>query len=362
MSSNAGAPGAVAKLARQAAPGFQRDLERWITAHVEDCATCRIVSLSVPASGGLTGETVIVGLEGAPWTSLVVKKDVRERVTNPQSSFATQARMHRILGGRSGLKVPRLLGAEYDERILGAPFLVLEFVAGSIPSDVPSYAAAGWLCEATADQRRRLWASGIDFLVRLHSWEWEPHGLGDLQFDAAGANPLERCLNYAVRMFRQEARGRTSPVCEQAIDWLRLRRPALQRQCLNWGDARIGNMIWRDFECAAVIDWEMATIGYPGMDLGWWSFFHRWSTYGQGYPELEGMCVGQALADLYAARGGGAIESFVYYEVLAAIRGLSIWLRTYDAMRAQGALPEMNPLGDAVHMVRVLEAMLAEAD
>ncbi|HEU0171685.1 MAG TPA: phosphotransferase [Acidimicrobiales bacterium] len=43
-------------------------------------------------------------------------------------------------------------------------------------------------------------------------------------------------------------------------------------QCLVWGDARLSNLIYRDFEVAAVLDWEMSGIGDPLLDLGWWLF------------------------------------------------------------------------------------------
>ena len=54
------------------------------------------------------------------------------------------------------------------------------------------------------------------------------------------------------------------------LAWLRGRQPrddGPPRPC--WGDARIGNMIFRDGRCVAVLDWEMATLGPPQMDLGW---------------------------------------------------------------------------------------------
>src|SRR5271168_1897342 len=113
----------------------------------------------------------------------------------------------------------------------------------------------------------------------------------------------------------------SAPICEHAIEWLLANLPEDPPESICWGDARIGNMIWQDFECKAVIDWEMCSLGSPAVDLGWWSFFHRWSTFGQGNPDLAGMCVGQPLADLYESRGGIHIDDFRFFEVLAAVRG-----------------------------------------
>ena len=43
---------------------------------------------------------------------------------------------------------------------------------------------------------------------------------------------------------------------------------------LNWGDARVGNILYRDFAPIAVLDWEMATVGPREVDLAWMIFLH----------------------------------------------------------------------------------------
>jgi aminoglycoside phosphotransferase (APT) family kinase protein len=359
------APSAVEKVERPGIEGFTARIEAWLAAHIPSCADSRIKSISQSASSGLSGDTYIISVErpGAAATpgTLVLRKDVQDKKTNPLSNFANLVLVQTALGDAGTLPVPRVLGAEACPDTLGAPFVVMEFVEGDIPSDVPSYAAAGWVQEATAGQRRKMWRSGIDFLVRLHAVDWREHDLGGLRVAAPGAHDLERSLNQAVSMFRHEADGQSSPICERAICWLTANLPATSRECICWGDARIGNMIWRDFECVAVIDWEMSCLGTPGIDLGWWSFFHRWSTLGQGIADLEGMVVGQSLLNLYHDRGGTRIDGFLYYEVLAAVRGLSIWLRLWKVMRAEGTVPDgVSPLGESNHMIKVLAALMNE--
>jgi aminoglycoside phosphotransferase (APT) family kinase protein len=366
VSSQRRAPSAVEKVERPGIEAFTVRIEAWLDAHIPSCAGSRITSMSQPSSGGLSGDTYIISVErpGAAATpeKLVLRKDVQDKKTNPQSHFANLVLVQTALGDAGTLPVPRILGMEASTDTLGAPFVVMECVEGDIPSDVPSYAAAGWVREATADQRRKMWQSGIDFLVRLHAIEWREHDLGGLRVEAPGADDLERSLNHAISLFRDEADGHSAPICERAISWLIANRPAVSRECISWGDARIGNMIWRDFECVAVIDWEMSSLGTPGIDLGWWSFFHRWSTFGQGIADLDGMCVGQSLVDLYHARGGSRIDDFSYYEVLAAVRGLSIWLRLWKVMRADGVFPDgMSPLDESNHMIRVLTALMDDA-
>lgn len=353
----------VGHVSRQVIEGFETKVEAWMSGHIPGFAGTRIKSLHSSSSGGLSGETHIISLAGqsAPDSQLrtiVLKKDVGDKKTNPQTNFENLVKVQMVLGDIPGFPIPRVLGSESSANILGAPFLVMEFVEGDIPADVPSYAASGWVRDATDEQRSKLWRSGIDFLVQLHRLDWRQHGLGQLRFEAAGADDLERCLNYAIDKFRNEAEGETTPLCERAISWLQANRPQPGTECICWGDARIGNIIWRNFECAAVIDWEMCSLGCPAIDVGYWSFFHRWSTFGQGLPALGGMCVGQELADLYEECGGGRIENFLYYEILATVRGLSIWLRMYKLMRADGKLPPTDPLDDSIHMVRVLRVLM----
>ena len=359
--------GVVSHVRRQIAEKFEAKVRDWLDTNVDGFAEAHIKSINSSATGGLSGETFIItaelpkALKDSPRT-IVLKKDVVDKKTNPQTSFANLVAAQTALGAIAELRVPRVLGFEPSADPLGAPFLVMEFVAGEIPADVPSYAAAGWVHDATVAQRSMLWQSGIDFLVRLHKLDWRVLGLGQLRSETSGTDDLDRSLNYIIAMFRREAAGQTSPIIERAIAWLLANRPALDSECICWGDARIGNMIWRDFECVAAIDWEMSSLGCPGIDLGWWSFFHRWSTFGQGHAQLDGMCVGPALADLYEARGGRPIEHFRYYEILATVRGLSVWLRMYQFMHAEGKLPVMNPLGESIHMLRVLQALMDQAD
>ena len=55
------------------------------------------------------------------------------------------------------------------------------------------------------------------------------------------------------------------------------RRPLARdesKPVLSWGDARLANILWRDFEPTAVLDWEAVAIGPRELDLGWMVFFH----------------------------------------------------------------------------------------
>ena len=342
---------------------MNKRIEEWIRQHVPHCSEAEVSEIRSSDASGLSGETYVVVLDNhgaysAP-SKLVLRKDVQENQTNPQSNFSSLILAQTALGNLGTLQVPRILGLEESADVLGAPFAVMEFIEGEIPADVPSYAESGFVKDASVEERRSMWRSGLDFLARLHKVDFRAAGLERLRFAEPGTTEVERCVHHAVAMFRAEAGTRSTDICEEAISWLTKNIPIDSPVSICWGDARIGNMIWQDYKCVGVIDWEMSSLGSPGVDLGWWSFFHRWSTYGQGHPDLEGMPVGRDLADLYETCGGTRIDNFVYFEILGAVRGLSIWLRMYEAMSAAGVLPDgIDPLDESIHMIRVLHSLM----
>lgn len=356
----------VVKVQRQSHADLETRVQDWLNRNIAEYASAKVKSLSVPSAGGLSGETIIVHIDetsGKPsvWHTLVIRKEVVDMVTNPYVNFKHLLRVQGVLGSEAGIPVPRILGEEKSPDILGAPFFIMEFAEGRIPADVPPYTSAGWVFDATAAQRGQMWQSGIDALVKIHGVDWQKHQLADVQLDYPGSSDIERCLNQGIAMFRQESKGYSSATCEEAVLWLQQHCPEPEARSLCWGDARIGNIIWQGFDCAAVIDWDMSFLGAPGIDLGWWSFFHRWSTFGLGFPDMDGAQVGQGLADLYIERGGCQVRNMHYYEVLATFRGLSIWLSTFHSMKAQGAAPDISPIDDSVHIVRLLKKLLTES-
>ena len=69
---------------------------------------------------------------------------------------------------------------------------------------------------------------------------------------------------------------------------MQLQYRAPGRVALNWGDARLPNLIFRDDRVAAVLDWEMAFLGDPEADLAWWLFLDWQGCDGYGIPRLDG--------------------------------------------------------------------------
>ena len=108
---------------------------------------------------------------------------------------------------------------------------------------------------------------------------------------------------------------------------------------LNWGDSRIGNMLYRDFAPVAVLDWEMATIGPPEIDVAWMVFLHRFfqdlaeKFELPGHPRLHGP---RRRRRPYEELTGHTVEHLDWYEVFAALRFAIVSLRTSSAASRSG--------------------------
>ena len=80
-----------------------------------------------------------------------------------------------------------------------------------------------------------------------------------------------------------------SPIVERGLAWLEANLADDTDTVLCWGDARIGNVLYRDFEPVGVLDWEMATIGPREMDVSWMVFAHQVFETITGIPGMPGM-------------------------------------------------------------------------
>jgi aminoglycoside phosphotransferase (APT) family kinase protein len=181
----------------------------------------------------------------------------------------------KILAEQTNVPVPAVHWFEPDSTWLGAPFFVMEKVAGDPLPDVPPYFMAGWLHDATPAQQEQLWFSVVDALAAVNTVDWQAAGLEFLTLDRHAAPGYDQRLAYYADAFDWARQGTENPIVDAALAWLNEHRPPEEPVALCWGDARPGNAIYRDFEVAAVIDWEIASLGPPLQDLGWWFFMHR---------------------------------------------------------------------------------------
>ncbi|MBK7170184.1 MAG: phosphotransferase [Gammaproteobacteria bacterium] len=106
-----------------------------------------------------------------------------------------------------------------------------------------------------------------------------------------------------------------------------------------WGDARPGNMIFRDFRCVAANDWEGAALGPAELDLGWWLMFDRFAHEGSALARLDGEPSRDEQIALYERHSGRSVRDPFWHEVFAATRFTIVMIRTCQRMSDSGAVP-----------------------
>jgi aminoglycoside phosphotransferase (APT) family kinase protein len=223
--------------------------------------------------------------------------------------------------------VAPLVGFEPSSEVLGSAFYVMRAVAGQAPPDIPPFTIGGWVLEATAEQQRMLYESSIDMLARIHCVDHAPLDLAHLP------HGLDAVLAETEAWLRWAAEGRHYRVLEVTLAWLREHPPdATSDPTLNWGDARPGNLLYRDFEAVCVLDWEMASVGPPEMDLGWWLFVNRHHTDGIGFPRLPGFPDDSTTIAHWEHATGRRANDVFFFDVFAGLRFGIIVLR--DLLRS----------------------------
>jgi aminoglycoside phosphotransferase (APT) family kinase protein/putative sterol carrier protein len=244
--------------------------------------------------------------------------------------------MTRLAG--SGVPVPRVRWLERDPDVLGGAFYVMDAVDGEVPSEVPSYHVFGWVHEAAPERRARVWWNGLEMLARVHALDWRARGLGGLGEPGPGRDPIDRQLAYWDRylaLVRSE--GPPQPTLDATLAWLRANAFTPRRVTLCWGDARLPNMMFRDDRVVAVLDWEMAFLGDPEADLGWWCFLDWANNEGYGGPHLDGIPGKEETLARYAELTAHPVEHAHWHEVFAAFRYGVILGRVAIRMREIGA-------------------------
>ena len=262
-----------------------------------------------PIGDGHSNLTFLVEREGA---RLVLRRPPRGPLPPSAHDVVREARLLSALRPH-GVPVPEVLASCEDEAVIGAPFYVMAYVEGLILTDEMPAALAG--------EGERVAESLVDGLVELHAVDPSDEALAG--FGRADGY-LERQLKRFGGLYEVNA-TRPLPDLEAAADWLAANLPASPPSTVVHGDYRLGNVMLSPgpARLAAILDWEMATIGDPLADLGYMTAM--WSeaedplnpvsdlstvTRGNGFPDRD------FLARRYAERSGHSLDALPWYQVL----------------------------------------------
>ncbi|NMM84511.1 phosphotransferase family protein [Rhodococcus sp. SRB_17] len=346
MSSDVASADEAEHLAQVARPSSsQRDtedlrerLERWMAAKVPAGSSVTVGDVTLPAANGMSSETILFDATWDGEHHPMVARVAPAATTMPifptydlEAQFRTMAQVRE----HSDVPVPSVYWSESGSDALGAPFFVMERISGQVPPDVMPYTFGSWVTEATPEQRLTLQNSSVKVLAQLHAIEKPLERFDFLQLPGSGSTAREAVSAHIAdqRRFYEwtVADGARSPLIERCLDWAEANNPADDSPAvLSWGDSRIGNVMYQDFEPAAVLDWEMAALGPREMDLGWMVFQHRFfedlATLAN-LPGLPDFLRLQDVASTYAELTGHTPSNLEYYVTYAALRHATVMYR-----------------------------------
>jgi aminoglycoside phosphotransferase (APT) family kinase protein len=262
------------------------------------------------------------------------------------------------------IPLPTLRWNEPEGGVLGTPFFVMDQVDGRIPLDNPPYVFTGWLLEAAPEDRARLQRASVAILAKVHAIT-EPAAKFPGLRPPAGEDALRYHLAQQENYYRWALAddGFRVPIIERSLVWLEEhwpRDPGPDVLC--WGDARIGNIIYRGFEPAAVLDWEMAALGPRELDVGWFVFLHRFFQDIAEFFDQPGLPDFLRRSDVercYRELTGWPLRDMDFYLTYAALRHAIVMARIKRRMIHFGEDQPPDDPDDYVMHRASLEQLLA---
>jgi aminoglycoside phosphotransferase (APT) family kinase protein len=276
---------------------------------------------------------------------LVLRRGPRHLRPHTNDALRREARVLSALAGTS-VPIPRLVAAEPDESVLGSVFYLMEPVDGFNPSVA--------LPPSHSDIQRAMGFATVDALLALGAVDAERVGLGDL---GKPDGFLERQVpQWLATLDKYTAHdgypGHQLPHVDDIASWLTQHRPPSFLPGIMHGDFHLANLMFRNDgpTVAAIVDWEMCTLGDPLLDLGW--LLATWpqdDAFGL-FDEVRELPTRAELVAHYAKTSQRSVEHASWYAVLASFK-LAIVLEGTNARAHAGKAPKAT--GELLHGLAV---------
>ena len=317
------------------------NLTEWLDAHVPQLGSGPVdVAL---LSGGTSNVVLTIRRDGA---EMVLRRPPAVPPPGAEKGVLREARVLTALNS-TAVPTPVCHAACADPAIIGAPFYVMEKVQGWAPNlrDEKIHNAPPF---DTMPYEYGIPFAIVDGLIALANVDHEAIGLGD--FGKPGPFLARQVDRWAGQLTSYKERydypGRHLPGFAETEEWLRGAMPHAERCGIIHGDVGTPNMMFRHgppAKLAAMIDWELSTIGDPMIDLGWFTGGMR----DEDFPDRPFAVAlnnpahfptRQELARYYCAGTGRDIRDADYFSVLARFK--SGCLLEYKVAQAEaGILP-----------------------
>jgi aminoglycoside phosphotransferase (APT) family kinase protein len=290
----------------------------------------QVVALS-HAAAGWSAETVLVTVQrggDGPSERLVIRLPPVDP-SFPGLSLGAQATAQQAAGA-GGVPVPAPVLFEPDEAWLGAPFLAMPFVAGHVPGQAP--ALDPWVTGSGEALQRRLFENLLEVMANLHRADWTGAGLGGWLRGGREALAGRPTLHGELAWWRaylswsdERTGGASAAVLADGMARCEEGRPHEEpAPSLLWGDPRLGNLVVDDDRSvAAVLDWELVSIGPAEMDLAWLLVL-QWSTDTLIGSEVPGFPDHDESVTCFESMLGRRVLDLGWHELFALTRTAAI--------------------------------------
>jgi aminoglycoside phosphotransferase (APT) family kinase protein len=293
--------------------------------------------LDVSGAPGAGEKPVLKPLSGGSQNTLyLIERGGERMVLRMPGAQADTARIDglrreiRLVRALSGTDVPHaeLIAADDAGDLVGMPFYVMRAIDGWSPMD------GGWPAPFDTDlaARRELAFELVGGAAKLGRVDWRAQGLdGFGRPDGFHDRQVDRWL-----AFLDTYRVRDLPGLDEAADWLRRNRPPHYTPGIMHGDYQFANVMFAHgtpARLAAIVDWEMTTVGDPLLDLAWCLLgYDGEQPRSDGfYLDIAGMPARSELLEHYETISGLSTENIDYYLVLANWKLGIVLEKTYAA-------------------------------
>jgi aminoglycoside phosphotransferase (APT) family kinase protein len=289
--------------------GLANRLRRLIETECDTC--CRIVNLHPMEDGhaGLTFGFDVLGVAGQPLGSYVVKLAPAGVTRRGNTDVYRQAPLLRGLKF-IGMPVPAVPWASPDDDALGTPFIVMERLPGRV--FVVWEPHSSFPHDPT--KLREVWIAAARMLARLHTADWQ-----SVLTDWEKSRSLQEELNFWTPLLRHALDQKWLTAGTELNNLLAANIPDAQPIGVVHGDFQPGNILYVDGRAEALIDWELASIGSQGLDVGWLLMMSDGKAWDPSWRPVAPVAR-EDLIDAYREAGGPALFYIDWYQALAHYR------------------------------------------
>jgi aminoglycoside phosphotransferase (APT) family kinase protein len=306
-------------------------LSEWLSKHVPALGDGPLKAGIL--SGGASN--VVVRLDRGA-TPLVLRRPPKQLRPDSKQVIAREARILKALA-TTDVPHPRFYAYCDDDAVTGAPFYVMALIDGWAghmqdrplppPFDQP-------------ENVRKLPFALIEGIARLANVDYKAVGLEGLGKPEGFLTRQVDRWNALLASYKESEgyAGRPLPGLQYAADWLKANTPAMSPAGIIHGDYSLANAMFAPDpppKLAAMVDWELGTIGDPLLDLGWVLYAYHGrddKTPPAGYFDSSMFPKREELAEYYAERTGRDVSNLRYYMILAQFKAAAILERHYARM------------------------------